>query len=65
MFGVVLKFVVSFIPPIRAGVDAIFSRNYRITHYGFVKKLTWRIHRRDILLIITIGIIGNTISIVV
>ncbi len=29
-----------------------------------VKKLSWRIYRHDILLIITIGIIGNTISIV-
>lgn len=64
MFGAVCKGCSIVYTPIRAGVDAIFSRNCRITHYGFVKKLTWRIHRRDILLIITIGIIGNTISIV-
>ncbi|MCY9111859.1 DMT family transporter [Bacillus atrophaeus] len=61
---VVVKVVVSVIPPLELVWMRYLVAFAVLLIIGLVKKLSWRIHRRDILLIITIGIIGNTISIV-
>ncbi|KKB72358.1 MULTISPECIES: DMT family transporter [Bacillus] len=61
---VVVKVVVAVIPPLELVWMRYAVAIIALLTIGFVKKLSWRIRRRDILLIITIGIIGNTISIV-
>lgn len=61
---VVVKVVVSVIPPLELVWMRYLVAFAVLLIIGLGKKLSWRIHRRDILLIITIGIIGNTISIV-
>ncbi len=61
---VVVKVVVSVIPPLELVWMRYLVAIIALLIIGLAKRLSWRIHRRDILLIITIGIIGNTISIV-
>lgn len=61
---VVVKVVVAVIPPLELVWMRYAVAIIALLIIGFVKKLSWRIRRHDILLIITIGIIGNTISIV-
>ncbi len=61
---VVVKVVVSVIPPLELVWMRYLVAIIALFLIGLAKRLSWRIHRRDILLIITIGIIGNTISIV-
>ncbi|ARV47214.1 DMT family transporter [Bacillus inaquosorum] len=61
---VVVKVVVSVIPPLELVWMRYAVAILALLIIGLVKKLPWRIHRRDLLLIIGIGIIGNTISIV-
>ncbi len=61
---VVVKVVVSVIPPLELVWMRYAVAILALLIIGLVKKLSWRIHRRDLLLIIGIGIIGNTISIV-
>ncbi|MGZ7444345.1 DMT family transporter [Paenibacillus sp. TH7-28] len=61
---VVVKVVVAAIPPLELVWMRYLVAIIALLFIGFVKKLSWRIHRRDLLLIIIIGIIGNTISIV-
>ncbi|PJH93028.1 DMT family transporter [Bacillus sp. SN1] len=61
---VVVKVVVSVIPPLELVWMRYAVAILALLIIGLVKKLSWRIHKRDLLLIIAIGIIGNTISIV-
>lgn len=61
---VVVKVVVAVIPPLELVWMRYVVAIIALLMIGFVKKLSWRIHRRDLLLITAIGIIGNTISIV-
>ncbi|MEC0590191.1 DMT family transporter [Bacillus inaquosorum] len=61
---VVVKVVVSVIPPLELVWMRYAVAILALLIIGLVKRLSWRIHRRDLLLIIAIGIIGNTISIV-
>jgi drug/metabolite transporter (DMT)-like permease len=61
---VVVKVVVSVIPPLELVWMRYLVAIIALLIIGLVKKQSWRIHRRDILLIIIIGIVGNTISIV-
>ncbi len=61
---VVVKVVVSVIPPLELVWMRYLVAIFALLIIGLAKNLSWRIHRRDILLILTIGIIGNTISIV-
>ncbi|MCY9379453.1 DMT family transporter [Bacillus inaquosorum] len=61
---VVVKVVVSAIPPLELVWMRYAVAILALLFIGLVKRLSWRIHRRDLLLIIGIGIIGNTISIV-
>ncbi|MGE9752400.1 DMT family transporter [Bacillus inaquosorum] len=61
---VVVKVVVSVIPPLELVWMRYAVAIMALLIIGLVKRLSWRIHRRDLLLIIAIGIIGNTISIV-
>ncbi|MGO4695639.1 DMT family transporter [Paenibacillus sp. 2TAB26] len=61
---VVVKHVVDFVPPLELVwiryVIAILS----LLFIGVVTKQSWRIEKRDLLLIFFIGLIGNTISII-
>lgn len=61
---VVVKVVVSVIPPLELVWMRYLVAIIALLIIGFLKKQSWRIHRRDILLISIIGIVGNTISIV-
>jgi drug/metabolite transporter (DMT)-like permease len=61
---VVVKVVVSVIPPLELVWMRYLVAIIALLIIGLVKKQSWRIHRRDILLISIIGIVGNTISIV-
>ncbi|MDG3074734.1 DMT family transporter [Bacillus halotolerans] len=61
---VVVKVVVSVIPPLELVWMRYAVAILALLIIGLVKKLSWRIHKRDLLLMIAIGIIGNTISIV-
>ncbi|MCY8239538.1 DMT family transporter [Bacillus inaquosorum] len=61
---VVVKVVVSVIPPLELVWMRYAVAILALLIIGLVKRLSWRIHRRDLLLIIAIGIIGNTISMV-
>lgn len=61
---VVVKVVVSVIPPLELVWMRYLIAIIALLIIGFGKRLSWRIHKHDIPLIVAIGIIGNTISIV-
>lgn len=61
---VVVKVVVSVIPPLELVWMRYLIAIIALVTIGLMTKQSWRIHKRDLLLIIAIGIIGNTISIV-
>ena len=61
---VVVKVVVAVIPPLELVWMRYVVAILALFIIGLVKKQSWRVHKRDFLLIVGIGIIGNTISIV-
>ncbi|GKU83929.1 DMT family transporter [Niallia sp. NCCP-28] len=61
---VVVKVVVSVIPPLELVWLRYLVAIFALLLIGFITKQKWRIKKRHFLLIIAIGIIGNTISIV-
>lgn len=61
---VVVKIVVSVIPPLELVWMRYLVAIIALLVIGLITKQKWRIHKRDFLIIIAIGIIGNAISIV-
>lgn len=61
---VVVKVVVSVIPPLELVWLRYIVAIIALLIIGFSTKISWRIKKSDLLLVIIIGIIGNTISIV-
>ncbi|MDN3954495.1 DMT family transporter [Sporolactobacillus laevolacticus] len=61
---VVVKVVVSVIPPIELVWMRYCVAFIALLIIGLIKRQSWRIQQRDLLLLVVIGIIGNTISIV-
>ncbi|AMK71162.1 MULTISPECIES: DMT family transporter [Bacillus] len=69
---VVVKVVVAVIPPFElvwiryviAILALLIVGLIRKQSCGLIRKQSWKIHKRDLLLIVAIGIVGNTISIV-
>ncbi|AFC29086.1 hypothetical protein PM3016_2196 [Paenibacillus mucilaginosus 3016] len=61
---VVVKIVVSVIPPLELVWIRYAVAIVALIIIGLFTRQNWRIHKRDFLIIIAIGIIGNTISIV-
>ncbi|GIP22536.1 DMT family transporter [Paenibacillus sp. J22TS3] len=61
---VVVKIVVSVIPPLELVWMRYLVAMVSLLVVSFITRQKWRIHKRDLLIIIAIGIIGNTISIV-
>jgi drug/metabolite transporter (DMT)-like permease len=61
---VVVKIVVSVIPPLELVWMRYLVAIIALLVIGLITQQKWRIHKRDFLLIIAIGIIGNAISIV-
>jgi drug/metabolite transporter (DMT)-like permease len=61
---VVVKIVVAVIPPLELVWMRYLVAIVALLVIGLITRQTWRIHRRDFLLIIAIGVIGNAISIV-
>jgi drug/metabolite transporter (DMT)-like permease len=61
---VVVKVVVSVIPPIELVWMRYCVAFIALLIIGLIKRQSWRIQKRDLLLLVIIGIIGNTISIV-
>ncbi|PGK51974.1 EamA family transporter [Priestia megaterium] len=61
---VVVKVVVAVIPPLELVWMRYVVAILALFIISLVKKQSWRVHKRDLLLIVGIGIIGNTISIV-
>lgn len=61
---VVVKVVVSVIPPLELVWMRYLVAIVALLMVGLITRQNWRIHKRDFLLIIAIGVIGNTISIV-
>jgi drug/metabolite transporter (DMT)-like permease len=61
---VVVKVVVSVIPPLELVWMRYLVAIIALVMIGLATKQSWRLHRRDIFLVIIIGIVGNTISIV-
>lgn len=60
---VVVKHVVDVVPPLELVWLRYCIAIVALLIAGIVTKQSWRIHRKDIFLIIVIGLIGNTISI--
>jgi len=61
---VVVKMVVSVIPPLELVWLRYLVAIVALFIIGFITKQSWRIEKRHVLIIIAIGIIGNAISIV-
>lgn len=61
---VVVKIVVSVIPPLELVWMRYLVAIITLLVIGVITQQKWRIHKRDFLIIIAIGIIGNAISIV-
>jgi drug/metabolite transporter (DMT)-like permease len=61
---VVVKIVVSVIPPLELVWMRYVVAVVALVVIGLITRQKWRIHKRDIFVIIAIGIIGNAISIV-
>ncbi|PPA93292.1 DMT family transporter [Brevibacillus laterosporus] len=61
---VVVKVVVGFVPPLELVWFRYVIAIFALLMIGVVTKQSWRIEKRDWLLIFIIGLIGNTISIV-
>jgi drug/metabolite transporter (DMT)-like permease len=61
---VVVKIVVSVIPPLELVWMRYLVAIVGLLVIGLITRQKWRIHKRDFLIIIAIGIIGNAISIV-
>ncbi|QWU13283.1 EamA domain-containing membrane protein RarD [Paenibacillus sophorae] len=61
---VVVKIVVAVIPPLELVWMRYLVAIVALLAIGLITRQQWRIHKRDFLLIIAIGIIGNGISIV-
>ncbi|MCU6790549.1 DMT family transporter [Paenibacillus sp. WQ 127069] len=61
---VVVKHVVDFVPPLELVWIRYVIAIFALLIIGVVTKQSWRIEKRDFLLIFMIGLIGNTISII-
>ncbi|MFD1775642.1 DMT family transporter [Paenibacillus rhizophilus] len=61
---VVVKIVVSVIPPLELVWMRYLVAIVALLSVGLITRQKWRIHKRDFLIIIAIGIIGNAVSIV-
>lgn len=61
---VVVKIVVSVIPPLELVWMRYLVAIITLLMIGLITQQKWRIHKRDFVIIIAIGIIGNAISIV-
>ncbi|GIO85641.1 membrane protein [Paenibacillus faecis] len=61
---VVVKVVVSVVPPLELVWIRYLVAMAALITVGLITRQNWRIHKRDFLIIIAIGVIGNTISIV-
>ncbi|AYB37444.1 DMT family transporter [Brevibacillus laterosporus] len=61
---VVVKVVVDFVPPLELVWFRYVIAIFALLMIGVITKQSWRIKKRDWLLIFIIGLIGNTISIV-
>jgi len=61
---VVVKHVVDFVPPLELVWIRYVIAILALLFIGVVTKQSWRIKKRDLLLIFIIGLIGNTISII-
>lgn len=61
---VVVKVVVAVIPPFELVWIRYVIAILALLIVGLIRKQSWKIHKRDLLLIVAIGIVGNTISIV-
>jgi len=61
---VVVKHVVDFVPPLELVWIRYVIAIFALLIIGVVTKQSWRIEKRDLLLIFMIGLIGNTISII-
>ncbi len=61
---VVVKHVVDVVPPLELVWIRYVIAIFALLFIGVVTKQSWRIEKRDLLLIFMIGLIGNTISIV-
>ncbi|ANY68079.1 hypothetical protein BBD42_17545 [Paenibacillus sp. BIHB 4019] len=61
---VVVKHVVDFVPPLELVWIRYVIAFFALLIIGVATKQSWRIEKRDLLLIFLIGLIGNTISII-
>lgn len=61
---VVVKYVVDVVPPLELVWIRYVIAVIALLLIGIITRQSWRIEKRDILLIVMIGVIGNTISIV-
>lgn len=61
---VVVKHVVDVVPPLELVWIRYVIAVIALLLIGIITRQSWRIEKRDILLIVMIGLIGNTISIV-
>ncbi|WP_169083970.1 DMT family transporter [Paenibacillus sp. PL91] len=61
---VVVKHVVEFVPPLELVWIRYVIAIFALLIIGVITKQSWRIEKRDLLLIFMIGLIGNTISII-
>lgn len=61
---VVVKHVVDLVPPLELVWIRYVIAIFALLIIGIVTKQSWRIEKRDLLLIFMIGLIGNTISII-
>ncbi|KIL29982.1 hypothetical protein B4145_0508 [Bacillus subtilis] len=59
-----VKVVVAVIPPFELVWIRYVIAILALLIVGLIRKQSWKIHKRDLLLIVAIGIVGNTISIV-
>lgn len=61
---VVVKVVVEVVPPLELVLLRYVIAILALLTIGFITKQSWRIEKRDWLLVFIIGLVGNTISIV-
>jgi len=56
---VVVKVVVAVIPPFELVWIRYIIAILALLIIGFIKRQSWKIHKRDLLLMVAIGIVGN------
>ncbi|WP_025686223.1 DMT family transporter [Paenibacillus maysiensis] len=61
---IVVKVVVAVIPPLELVWMRYVVAIIALLVIGFIKRQSWKVHKRDLLLLVVIGVVGNAISIV-